>query len=72
MKKKEGPHRNSSDPLEGKLVQLQEVANRRQLGNRTAQSVRQAEVSERVLRRILENSLECAVPATKSHLKIIK
>jgi hypothetical protein len=52
---------------------LREAANRRQDGkNATASVIRQAEVKERVLRRMLENSLESEAPVSKPQLKIIK
>jgi hypothetical protein len=64
---------STADPVDGVLVLLREAANRRQDGkNATASVIRQAEVKERVLRRMLENSLESEAPVSKPQLKIIK
>jgi hypothetical protein len=63
----------ATEPPDGVLVLLREVANRQRDGNHTSRPViRQAEIRERVLRRVLENSLDSAAPVRSPHLKIIK
>lgn len=56
----------------GVLVPLHAAATRRQSRKRTATSMKQAEIRERLLRRMLENSLERAAPGMRPQLKIIK
>ena len=62
----------AADPVAVVLLLHREAGNRQQEDNRISRPLKQAEIKERVLRRMLENSLERSVPAGKPHLKIIK
>jgi len=61
-----------ADPVAVVLMLHQEAGNRQQDDYRLSRPLKQAEIKERVLRRMLENSLERTVPERKPHLKVIK
>ena len=62
----------AADPVAVVLMLHQEAGNRQQDDYRVSGTLKQAEIKERVLRRMLEKSLERWVPAGKPHLKLIK
>ena len=70
--KKQLPDEMPDDPVAVVLLLQQEAGNLRQEHQRISTPLKQAEIKERVLRRILENSLECSAPPRKPHLKILK
>jgi hypothetical protein len=61
-----------ADPVAVVLMLQQEAGNLQQEDWRKSTPLKQAEIKERVLRRMLENSLDCPVPARRPHLKIVK
>jgi hypothetical protein len=63
-----------ADPVAVVLMLQQEAGNRQQENNRLSAPLKQAAIKEKVLRRMLENSLESAAPAPgkKPDLKIVK
>jgi len=64
---------SAADPVAVVLMLQQEAGYRHQEDHRKSSPLKQAEIKERVLRRMLENSLEHTVPAARRpHLKIIK
>ena len=70
--KKQLPDETLADPVAVVMLLQQEAGNQQQEHQRNSMPLKQAEIKERVLRRMLENSLECAAPARKPHLKIVK
>jgi len=63
---------STADPVAVVLMLQQEAGNRQQEDKRISRPMKQAEIKERVLRRMLENSLEPSIPPRKPHLKIVK
>lgn len=70
--KQQLPDETPADPVAVVLLLQQEAGNVQQEHQLNSMPLKQAEIRERLLRRMLENSLECAAPARKSHLKIVK
>ncbi|MGD8619036.1 MAG: hypothetical protein PVH54_07565 [Gammaproteobacteria bacterium] len=71
IKNNDSPDETADDPVAVVLMLQQEAGNGQQ-DNRLSRPLKQAEIKERVLRRMLDNSLEHTVPARKPHLKIVK
>ena len=71
IKNNDSKDETADDPVAVVLMLQQEAGNRQQ-DNHISRPLKQAEIKERVLRRMLENSLEHTVPARKPHLKIVK
>lgn len=69
--KKQIPDEMPADPVAVVLL-LQQEAGSLQQQQRNSTPLKQAEIKERVLRRMLESSLERTVPERKPHLKIVK
>jgi hypothetical protein len=69
--KKQLPDEAPADPV-AVVLMLQQEAGNLQDHQRISTPLKQAEIKERVLRRVLENSLECITPAKRRHLKIVK
>ena len=67
--KKQNQGESKFHPIEG-VVLLTQAANRKQDGR--SRWVKQAAIRVRVLRRMLENSLEREAPVKRPHLKIVK
>lgn len=70
--KKQLPDESPADPVAVVLRLQQEAGNLQQEHKRNSMPLKQAVIKERVLRRMLENSLEYAAPARKPQLKIVK
>jgi len=62
----------AADPVAVVLMLQQEAGNRQPEDNPLSAPLKQAAIKERVLRRMLENSLEPAPPAKRPNLKIVK
>jgi hypothetical protein len=61
-----------ADPVAVVLMLQQEAGNTHMEASRKSTPLKQAEIKERVLRRMLENSLESTASASRPHLKIVK
>jgi hypothetical protein len=61
-----------ADPVAVVLMLQQEAGNRQHEDNRLSEPLKQAAIKEKVLRRMLENSLESAAPGKRPNLKIVK
>ena len=61
-----------ADPVAVVLMLLQEAGNRQPQDSNISTSLEKAEVKERVLRRMLEASLDRPTPAKRPSLKIVK
>ena len=62
----------AADPVAVVLMLQQEAGNGRREANRLNAPLKQAAIKEKVLRRMLENSLESAAPGKRPNLKIVK
>lgn len=62
----------TADPVAVVLMLQQEAGNRQPQDSRLSASLEQAEIKERVLRRMLEASLDRPTPAKRPSLKIVK
>lgn len=61
-----------ADPVAVVLMLQQEAGNRQHEDNRLSVPLKQAAIKEKLLRRMLENSLESAAPGKRPNLKIVK
>lgn len=62
----------AADPVAVVLMLQQEAGNRQPQDCGISRSLELAEIKEHVLRRMLEASLDCPVPANRPDLKIVK
>jgi hypothetical protein len=69
---KQLPDETPADPVAVVLMLQQEAGNTQHEHPRISMPLKHAEIKERVLRRMLENSLECPIPAKRPRLKIVK
>jgi len=69
---KQLPDEVPGDPVAVVLMLQREAGNQQQENQRISRPLKHAEIKEKVLRRMLENSLEHSFPARKPNLKIIK
>ncbi len=69
---KQLPDETPADPVAVVLMLQKEAGNTYQEHTRISKPLKHAEIKERVLRRMLESSLECPIPAKRPQLKIVK
>ena len=62
----------AADPVAVVLMLQQEAGKRQPEDNPLSAPLKKAAIKDRVLRRMLENSLEPALPAKRPNLKIVK